>query len=140
MDHLSDAIAYRESNPDPRPTIASQITNFINVIANPGYIDEILRFFFFLEISFKLLKPQVTKIPSYMRRNLMSLYATSNMILPPSQYLFLVTIDMKSLYTTILQDEVINVCLEYNDLVGLLKNITINSSRERQENSSRERA
>ena len=63
-------------------------------------------------------------IPSYLKNsaNLIQLLQTT--IIPPSDNVYLISLDVKSLYTTIPQEEGINVLMQHNNITGLPKFIT----------------
>ena len=69
-------------------------------------------------------KSKVPLIPSFLKNSQSLVTILKSTPIPPSDHVFLVSIDVKSLYTTIPQDEGIEAILKHNEAIGLPKFIT----------------
>lgn len=70
------------------------------------------------------LKPLVLKIPSYVKNSQTIVNMVNTTRYPPSDHVFLISIDVKSLYTSIPQDQGIQTCLKHHTEIGLPSHIT----------------
>ena len=70
------------------------------------------------------LKTAVPTIPSYIKNSQSVVKIINTTTLPPSEFVYLISIDVKSLYTSIPQEQGINACLKHNDIIGLPTHIT----------------
>ena len=62
--------------------------------------------------------------PSHLKNSQALINILSKTTIPPSEQVLLVSIDVKSLYTTIPQEQGINALLQYNEIIGLPKHVT----------------